>query len=110
MQNSPDAGASGGAKVRDIKGSDLSQDAAQFREKLSVLEKDLRDLTKISKAMASDTVGMLKESAGEYYHQGLEKAKGMEHDLETRIKQHPLQSLLIALGIGWLIGLLFRRH
>ena len=110
MQNSPDAGTTGGAKVRDIKGSDLSHDAAQFREKLSALEKDLRDLTKISRAMASDTVGMLKDSAGEYYQQGVKRAKGMERDLEARIKAHPLQSLLIALGVGWLFGLFFRRH
>lgn len=110
MQNSPDAGTAGGAKIRDIKGSsELQQDAAEFREKLSNLEKDLRDLTKISKAMASDTVGMLKANAGEYYEKGKERAKVWEHDLEDKIQKHPLQSLLIALGVGWLIGLLFRR-
>jgi ElaB/YqjD/DUF883 family membrane-anchored ribosome-binding protein len=113
MPNSPDAHASGGgAKVRDIKGanSTLSHDAAAFREKLSTLEKDLRELTRISRALASDTMGVIKENAGEYYHEGLERAKNLEKTVETRIKQHPLQSLLIAIGLGFLVGMLLRRH
>jgi len=114
MQNSPDAQAAGG-KVRDIKGSEdasanWSNDAAQFRKKLSALESDLKDLTKISRSLAGDTLGIIKSSAGEYYTQGVERAKGMEQDLEARIKKSPIQALLIAIGLGFLVGLIMRRR
>jgi ElaB/YqjD/DUF883 family membrane-anchored ribosome-binding protein len=55
-------------------------------------------------------MGVIKENAGEYYHEGLERAKNLEKTVETRIKQHPLQSLLIAIGLGFLVGMLLRRH
>ena len=114
MQNSPDAQASGG-KVRDIKSSEdasanWSNDAAQFRKKLSALESDLKDLTKISRSLAGDTLGILKSNAGEYYTQGVEKAKSLEQDLELRIKESPIKALLVAIGLGFLVGLILRRR
>jgi ElaB/YqjD/DUF883 family membrane-anchored ribosome-binding protein len=50
-----------------------------------------------------------KEIAAEYYQQGREKALAWERELEGHIREKPLQSLLIAGGIGLLLGLLWRR-
>ncbi len=115
MQNSPDAQGAAGGKIRDIKGSTeagshWTEDAAQFRKKLSTLEGDLKELTKIGRSLASDTLGILKQGADEYYHQGLDKAKSIEKNLEGKVRNNPVVSLLIALGLGFLVGLILRRR
>jgi ElaB/YqjD/DUF883 family membrane-anchored ribosome-binding protein len=50
-----------------------------------------------------------REIASEYYQQGREQAAIWEHQLEEQIREKPIQSLLIAGGIGLLLGLLCRR-
>ena len=90
--------------------SNIHKHTAQFKQKASDLGQDVQELGRISKNIANETMGSLKENAGEYYEQGVAKAKSLEEDLETRIKTHPIQSLLIALGLGFLVGLLLRRR
>lgn len=50
-----------------------------------------------------------KEIASEYYQQGREQAAVWEHQLEQQVREKPIQSLLIAGGIGLLLGILCRR-
>lgn len=88
----------------------IHQHTAQFRDKAHDLTNDVQQLGKITREIAQDTMGILKENAGDYYEKGMDKAKIIEKDLEGRIKENPLQSLLIAVGLGFLVGLLIRRH
>jgi ElaB/YqjD/DUF883 family membrane-anchored ribosome-binding protein len=53
--------------------------------------------------------GQAKEMTSEYYQHGLEKAAEWEGVLENQIREKPIPSLLIAGGIGLLLGLLWRR-
>jgi ElaB/YqjD/DUF883 family membrane-anchored ribosome-binding protein len=50
-----------------------------------------------------------QEVASEYYQLGREKAQEWEQTLEAQIREKPIQSLLIAGGIGLFLGLLWRR-
>jgi ElaB/YqjD/DUF883 family membrane-anchored ribosome-binding protein len=50
-----------------------------------------------------------KAIASEYYQQGRQQAADWERQLEQQIREKPLQSLLIAGGIGLLLGILVRR-
>lgn len=50
------------------------------------------------------------EVASAYYEQGREKLREWEGTLETQLREKPLQSLLIAGGVGLLLGLLWRRR
>ncbi len=88
----------------------LKEHSAQFREKATHLGRDVQELGRITRDIANDTMGVLKENAGEYYDQGIEKAKSMEQNLESRIRDNPLQALLIAVGLGFLVGMIFRRR
>jgi len=40
----------------------------------------------------------------------MEKAQKLEKTLETKIKENPLQALLIAAGVGFVIGAWWRRR
>ena len=50
-----------------------------------------------------------QEVASEYYQLGRERAQEWEQTLEAHIREKPIQSLLIAGGIGLFLGLLWRR-
>ncbi len=52
----------------------------------------------------------LRDSASEYYEQGKERAREWEHSLEQYVQEKPLQAVLIAAGIGVVLGLLWKRH
>ena len=50
-----------------------------------------------------------KETMIEYYEQGRESLQDLNQTLEAQIRERPLQTLLVAGGIGLLLGLLWRR-
>ncbi len=50
-----------------------------------------------------------QEVAAEYYQQGREHVLAWQQQLQTQVQEKPLQTLLIAAGIGLLFGLLRRR-
>lgn len=58
---------------------------------------------------AQDLATQGKEAAAEYYEQGRERVQEWQQQLEHQVREKPLQSLLIAAGIGLLVGLLKRR-
>lgn len=49
------------------------------------------------------------EVAAEYYQQGRQYMQTWQQQLESQVHEQPLQSALIAAGIGLMLGLLRRR-
>lgn len=76
--------------------------AAEVRDQA----KKTRDQVRAQAEALSDQA---KEMTSEYYQHGLEKAAEWEEVLENQIREKPIQSLLVAGGIGLLLGLLWRR-
>jgi ElaB/YqjD/DUF883 family membrane-anchored ribosome-binding protein len=81
----------------------------QFRETTHALREDVQKLGRISKDMAQETMGHLRENASDYYKQGMEKAQNLEQGFEAEIQKHPLRSVLIAAGIGLLVGAIWKK-
>ena len=50
-----------------------------------------------------------KEVAAEYYEESLNQVLAWQQQLENQVREKPLQSLLMAAGVGLLLGLLRRR-
>jgi len=50
-----------------------------------------------------------KEVAAEYYKEGRNQVLAWQQQLETQVREKPLQSLLVAAGVGLLLGLFRRR-
>lgn len=82
----------------------------QFREKATDLGHDVQELGKITKNLAEDTMGLLSSNASGYYQQGREKVQGLEKTIEKTIREHPLQSVAVAAGVGLILGFLWRRR
>jgi ElaB/YqjD/DUF883 family membrane-anchored ribosome-binding protein len=92
------------------KESHFNEHREQLRQKAGELGHNVQEIGRLSRDIAKETMGAFKENAGEYYQQGVERAKGLEKDLEGKIKENPMQSLLIALGLGFVVGWLFHRR
>ena len=73
----------------------------------------LRDVRELGSA-AVDTFGRsaqrLRRRGREVLAAGRERAMEAETELERYVGQHPIRSLLVAVGIGALIGLALRRR
>jgi len=69
----------------------------------------VRDKAQEVGAQVSDTARQVSETTSEYYEQGRAQIEHVGQYLEDRIREKPLQSVLMAAGIGMLIALL-RKH
>jgi len=58
---------------------------------------------------AQDLMAQGKEVAAEYYEEGRNQVLAWQQQLENQVREKPLQSLLVAAGVGLLFGLLRRR-
>ena len=90
------AGAAGAAQ-------NLKDSAAQVTE-------NLRDMGGQVKDAAKEQYERLRDQANEYYEHGREQAREWQQNLETYVQEQPVKSLLIAAGVGVLLGMLWRRH
>ena len=68
-----------------------------------------RDTTQEGSAQLTETARHVGEAASQYYEQGRQQLTGWEQSLEENIRAKPLQSVLLATGIGLLLGLLWRK-
>jgi len=56
-----------------------------------------------------DAGSEMYEQARESFEQGRRAARYRGEDVERYVREKPLRSLLIAAGVGWLIGAIWRR-
>jgi len=81
----------------------------QLKDSASQVGQDLRNLGSQARDAATQTYDQLREQAGDYYEQGRERAREMEQSLEQYVQEKPIQSLLMAAGVGMLLGILWKR-
>jgi len=82
---------------------ELRDSATQLRDTATQKAGEVRD-------MAQQRAGELRDSATEYYEAGRDRAIDFEHSLETRIREKPLNSVMIAAGVGMVVGILWMRR
>jgi ElaB/YqjD/DUF883 family membrane-anchored ribosome-binding protein len=81
----------------------------QMRDQAQALGTQVREQVQELGTQAQQLGTQVKETASQYYEQGREGLQELNQTLETQIREKPLQSLLIAGGVGLLLGLLWRR-
>lgn len=91
-----------------------------LRAELGSLRSQLESMLKTAGQKGQDlTSDMAKKIAQEIEncrHKAAHRAEQLKHagmegvdEIETRVRNNPLLSLLIAFGLGWLVSLIFRR-
>jgi ElaB/YqjD/DUF883 family membrane-anchored ribosome-binding protein len=80
----------------------------RFRKQAREVTQDLQQMGDIARDAAREKLGQLRGNASECYEQGRDKVYRVRRTFEQIILEHPLRSILIAAGAGWLVGR-FRR-
>jgi ElaB/YqjD/DUF883 family membrane-anchored ribosome-binding protein len=82
----------------------------QFRAQTTAVRDDLGKLGRLAKDAAREKFGEAREAATDYYEQGRKRVGDYETQLVDYVRMKPLKSVLIAAGIGALIGILASRR
>ena len=80
-----------------------------FHDTANQVSQSIRDASSQVRDAAAEKIGQIRDNANEYYEQGKQRAQEWEQGLEDYIREKPLQSLLIAAGVGMLLGVLWKR-
>ena len=76
-------------------------------EQAKVVTKDLQEMGDLARDAAREKLGELRENASGYYQRGQDKVQGVVGAVKQSIVQQPLKSVLIAVGIGLVLGRLW---
>jgi ElaB/YqjD/DUF883 family membrane-anchored ribosome-binding protein len=109
------------SRLNEAVGNVARSDAAQeIKEKAAHVQSDLRDIGHAARAavtegyqQARDTANQYvedgKRRAHEYVDHGKQRVEAWEHGVEQYVHDKPVQALLIAAGVGLLLGVLWRK-
>lgn len=84
--------------------------ATALKEKGMDVTRDLKDLGQVAKDVAKEKVEQLKTQAQNTLEDVKHYSEDAQHHFEQKIKNDPVTSILVAAGIGMVVGLLLRRN
>jgi ElaB/YqjD/DUF883 family membrane-anchored ribosome-binding protein len=90
--------------------SDGHSAAEDLKDKAADVVEDVRAMGGQVGKVAREQYENLRSKASDYVEQGREKAEEWEDSVESYIKAKPVQALLMAAGVGVILGLLWRRR
>ena len=97
------------SRINEPSGEGSGSGAQQLKETAQQVQQGIRDMGSQVRDVASEQYENLRSQANEYYEQGRQRAQEWEQGLERYVQEKPIQSLLIAAGVGMLVGLLWKR-
>lgn len=83
--------------------------AEAAEEKAAILKEQATTSAQQFKASATEKAHQFRETATEKWQDGRVHAKELHGTAEDYVRQNPTKSVLIALGTGFLVGLIVRR-
>lgn len=82
----------------------------RLRKQASVVTKDIQGMGPIARDAAQEKLDQIQENASELYDQGRDKVRLARRSLEQYIAEQPLTSMLVAAGVGLVLGRFWKRH
>ena len=105
-----------GSSSQENSGSADSQPSGQGRataelaNKAGEVRQNLQEMGSLARGAAQETVEQLRETATDYYNTSRDRAYELEQSIESRIREKPLNAVLIAAGVGILAGIMLMRR
>ena len=88
----------------------MSTTSDQLGEQAKEVTNDLQKMGETVRDAAQEKLGQVGEKAAEYCEQGRDKVHGVACACEQFLRERPLRSVLMAAGIGWLLGCFWKRR
>jgi len=82
----------------------------EMRQAARVVRDDVKELGRVAKGAAGETYEDVKRQAGEYVDRNKQRVTEFEDQIVEYVRQKPLQSVMIAVGAGALLGFLLSRR
>jgi|SRR4051812_25402643 ElaB/YqjD/DUF883 family membrane-anchored ribosome-binding protein len=79
-----------------------------FGEQSSRVAEEVQELGRVALANAGEAASHLKERGQAAMETGREKAKDAKNKLDDIVMEHPMKSVLIAVGVGVVLGYALR--
>ena len=89
---------------------DSAKPQDRLRDKLTETRDNIADMGHMAKEAVAEKYHELKDRAAEQYEHGKEKVVALEENLANKVRESPMKSVLIAIGLGIGLGFLFRRR
>ena len=87
----------------------MSTTSERLGKQAKEVTEDLEEMGETVRDAAQEKLGQVGEKASEYCEQGREKVHGVACHCEQFLRQKPLTSVLLAAGVGWLLGRFWKR-
>lgn len=85
-------------------------DPGRLREQAETIREDVRELGGIARDVAREKLDGARRASSEFYEEGKEKVAEYEDQLIGYVRQKPVRSVLIAAGVGALLGMIVLRR
>ena len=82
----------------------------RLREKVSETREDIAEIGHLAKETVQDKFHELKDRATEKYGEGKDKVQELEATVARKVRESPMKSVLIAAGVGLVLGYIWRRR
>jgi ElaB/YqjD/DUF883 family membrane-anchored ribosome-binding protein len=82
----------------------MSTTSDQLGQQAKEVTEDLQKMCGTVRDAAQEKLGQAGETVSEYCEHGQETVHGTACACEQFLRQRPLRSVLIAAGVGWLLG------
>jgi ElaB/YqjD/DUF883 family membrane-anchored ribosome-binding protein len=82
----------------------------RLRETSGDVKHSLQEMGSAAKHAAKEQLAGARDTMVGYYEHGRDKAIEFEHSLENKIREKPLSAVLVATGLGFLIGMFCLRR
>ena len=87
----------------------MSSTSERLGEQAKEVAEDIEKMGGTVRDAAQEKLGQAGEKAAECCEQGREKVHGVACHCEQFLRQKPLTCVLLAAGIGWLLGRFWKR-
>ena len=82
----------------------MSTTSERLGKQAKEVAEDIEEMGETVRDAAQEKLRQVGEKAAEYSEQGRDKAHDIACPCEQFLRQKPLTSVLLAVGIGWLLG------
>jgi len=84
--------------------------ADRMRSQAQKVKSDLQEMGSIAGDVVQENLGQVRDTASEYFERQRDEVHRVEQTLASHIKDRPIQSILIAAGVGLFLGRFWPRR
>jgi len=81
----------------------------QLKDTAAQVGQQVKDVAGQYRDQAREQYDNLRQQASDYYDQGRQQAAEWQEGVESYVQEQPVKALLIAAGVGMLLGILWKR-